>query len=403
LDITDHSGFICGKILGDLGADVIKIEPPGGEPSRNIGPFYHDIPDPQKSLYWFAYNANKRSITLDITTQDGREIFKRLVTDADLVIESFPPEYMDRLGLGYGTLSKVNPGVIMVSITPFGQAGPYKNYKGSDIVIAAMAGPLYLAGFTDRAPTWVNFPQCCLHAGAQAAVGAVMALWYRGATGKGQYIDVPMQESVVPAVISARLFFEFGKANYMRGGPYRLVGTLTPQRLVWQCKDGYVCFGIMGGAVGGERNRSLVQWMDREGIDTHLLKNIDWVALDMDAMTKEELDRLSEPIAEFFMTHTMQELYEGALKRGILLYPVNTVMDILKDPQLEARNFWTEVQHEELGETITYPGGFIKLSETYCGIRYRAPLIGEHNQEIYEKELGFSKEKLITLKQAGVI
>ena len=131
LDLTDEKGFLCGKILGDLGADVIKVERPGGDPGRTNGPFYHDIPDPEKSLYWFAHNNNKRSITLNIETVDGRELFEKLVGKADIVIESFAPGYMDELGLGYSALSQTKKQVVMTSITPFGQDGPYRNYKVS--------------------------------------------------------------------------------------------------------------------------------------------------------------------------------------------------------------------------------------------------------------------------------
>ena len=126
LDMADEKGLLCGKLLGDLGADVVKIEKPGGDPARKLEPFYHDEPDPEKSLFWFALNTSKRGITLDIETADGRGIFKKLVKSADFVIETFPPGYLDGLGLGYPELEKINPGIIMVSITPFGQAGPYK-------------------------------------------------------------------------------------------------------------------------------------------------------------------------------------------------------------------------------------------------------------------------------------
>ena len=132
LDLTNERGYICGQLLGDLGADVIKIEKPGGDPGRSIGPFFHDIPDPEKSLYWFSFNTNKRGITLDIETVDGQEIFKRLVRDADIVIESFDPGYMDKIGLGSPVLNQVNPRMIMTSITGFGQTGPYKDFKAPD-------------------------------------------------------------------------------------------------------------------------------------------------------------------------------------------------------------------------------------------------------------------------------
>jgi len=150
LDLTDTNGLLCGKLLGDLGADVIKIERPGGDAARNLGPFYHDEADPEKSLFWFAFNTSKRGITLDIETAEGQETLKSLVKGADFVIESFPPGYLDRLGLGYSALEKINPRIILVSITPFGQTGPYKDYKAPDIVAFAMGGYMYPFGDPDR-------------------------------------------------------------------------------------------------------------------------------------------------------------------------------------------------------------------------------------------------------------
>ena len=138
LDLTSEKGYLCGRMLADLGADVVKIERPGGDMGRRLGPFYHDIPHPEKSLYWFAYNASKRGITLDIETTDGRELFKRLVMTADVIIESFPVGYMDKLGLGYEALSRINRGIIFTSISPFGQSGPYSSFKDSDIVLVSM-------------------------------------------------------------------------------------------------------------------------------------------------------------------------------------------------------------------------------------------------------------------------
>ena len=186
LDLTDEKGFLCGKLLGDLGADVIKVERPGGDPARSIGPFYHDEADPEKSLFWFAFNTSKRGITLDIETAEGQEVFKRLVESADFVIESFPPGYMDQLGLGYSALEEVNPGIIMVSITPFGQTGPYKDYKAPDIVAWAMGGSMYPFGNADRPPVRISHhSQAYLHASGEAAVGAMLALYYRSITGEG--------------------------------------------------------------------------------------------------------------------------------------------------------------------------------------------------------------------------
>ena len=152
LDLTDEKGLLCGKLLADLGADVIKVEKPCGDSARNIGPFYHDIVSPETSLFWFAYNANKRSITLDFTTRDGKGIFERLVKTADFVVESFPPDYLAGLGLDYKDLARINPRIVMASITAFGHTGPYAHYKGSDIVVFAMGMLMSQTGDKDRPP-----------------------------------------------------------------------------------------------------------------------------------------------------------------------------------------------------------------------------------------------------------
>jgi crotonobetainyl-CoA:carnitine CoA-transferase CaiB-like acyl-CoA transferase len=219
LDLTDEKGLLCGKLLGDLGADVIKIERPGGDPARHIGPFYHDEVDPEKSLFWFAFNSSKRGITLDIESPDGQDIFKRLVKGADFVIESFPPGYMDNLGLGYKALEALNPAVIMVSITPFGQTGPYKDFKTSDIAAWAMGGQMYLLGEEDRPPIRISHhSQAYLHASCEAAVGATLALSYRTMTGKGQQVDVSVQASVARLAYGATLMWDVLKEINRRGG-----------------------------------------------------------------------------------------------------------------------------------------------------------------------------------------
>jgi crotonobetainyl-CoA:carnitine CoA-transferase CaiB-like acyl-CoA transferase len=186
LDLTDEKGMLCGRILGDLGADVIKVERSGGDKSRNIGSFYQDMPHPERSLYWFAYNANKRGITLNLQTADGRGLFKRLAKTSDFIIESFAPGYLEELGLGYPVLSEIKPAIILISITPFGQSGPYRDYKSSDIVSMAMGGLMYITGDADRPPVRVSVEQSYLHAGAHAAIGALLALHYRVLTGKDQ-------------------------------------------------------------------------------------------------------------------------------------------------------------------------------------------------------------------------
>ena len=403
LDLTDYNGFLCGRMLGDLGVDVIKVEPPGGEPSRRIGPFYKGILDPEKSLYWFAYNANKRGITLNIETADGQEIFKRLVKTAHFVIESFPVGYMDKLGLGYSSLSQINPGIILTSITPFGQTGPYSSYKASDIVVMAMSGLMYLCGDPDRPPNRISFPQANLFAAADAAACTLIAHYYRQTTGEGQWVDSAMQQATFPTTMNAPPYWELNKVILKRVGPLRTgLSSGVVQRQIWPCKGGYVSFPVYGGVLGASTNRSLTEWLDSEGMADDFLRGIDWDNFDMGQVTQEDWDHTSNLLMSFFQSHTVQELYEEALKRNIMIYPVSTPKDLAENVQLKAREYWFPVEHPELGETILYPGASVKASLTPIQIRRRAPLIGEHNHEIY-KELGLSEEELTLLKQGAVI
>lgn len=405
LDLTDEKGFLCGKIVADLGADVIKIERPGGDPSRNIGPFYKDIPAPEKSLYWFAYNANKRGITLDITTAVGQDLFKRLVARADFIIESFPLGYMDRLGLGYSELSKINPRIVITSITPFGQSGPYKEYQVSDIVATAMSGMMSISGDPDRPPVRISLAQAYLHAGADAAAGTMLAHYYRERTGEGQMVDVSIVASLVRLLMQFRPLWEFNRRLIHREGQFRWeISTGNVQRMLWPCKDGFVYFIVMGGGGNAPRsNRALVDWMEGDGMDVKVLKGVDWESTDIKSLGQQAFKEFEKVIGEFFMKYTRTELYQSALKRRIFLYPVSTVEDIVNDPQLSARGFWETVQHPELGSNITYPGAFAKLSETTIHFRHRAPLVGEHNQEVYVQELGLSQREINLLAESGII
>ena len=189
LDLTDAKGHLCGRILGDMGADVIKIEPPGGDPVRNRGPFYHDEPHPERDLNWFFANANKRGITLDLKTIDGLEIFKRLVGGAEVIIESFPPGYMEELGLDYASLIGIKPDIIFSSITPFGQDGPYAHYRVTDLVAASMGGMVYVHGDADRVPVRISVPHAYFLGSQHAAMGTITALYDRELTGEGQLVE----------------------------------------------------------------------------------------------------------------------------------------------------------------------------------------------------------------------
>ncbi|UCE72857.1 MAG: CoA transferase [Methanomassiliicoccales archaeon] len=404
LDLTTGGCLYCAKILADLGADVIKIENPGGDPARNIGPFYKDVPHPEKSLFWFAFNTNKRSITLDLQTADGQEIFQQLVETADFLIESFAPSYMDKLGLGYEVLSEINPRLIMTSITPFGQTGPYANYLSSDLVTWAMGGYMFLCGDPDRAPVWISLPQASIYGGSQAAAGTMIAHWYRERTGEGQSLDVSIQECIICFLNQAMQNWDLNEINSYRVG-YKYMTGGGPLTMGHRCRDGYVTCVIMGGAVKAQVHTSkvLTNWLAEEGNAPEWLKDFDWEH-DYDAMkhTPELVDRVESCFKEFFNDKTKKELYEKAVESRIMFAPLNDVQDIVEDRQLSSRDFWVKVEHPELGDVITYCGPVAKLTETPITSRRRPPLIGEHNDEVYG-ELGLSRNQILFLKQGGVI
>ncbi|MBI5603382.1 MAG: CoA transferase [Deltaproteobacteria bacterium] len=405
LDLTDEKGLICGKFLRDLGAKVIKIEKPGGDPARNIGPFYHDIQDPEKSLFWFSLNTGKKGITLDITRPKGKEIFRELVKGADCVLESFPPGTLDGLELGYKALCLIKSDLIMTSITPFGDKGPYRDYKGSDLILWALSGLLFICGDPDRPPVRISLEQSYLHAGADGAAGTVMALFHRGRSGKGQQVQVSILKAMERVAYTAHILWDArGKILRRPGSALRIppLGTKTP--LIWSCKDGYVAFYLFGGAMGAVSNPALTQWLDEEGLASEVMKAMDWPKFDIGTTLQEDIDRhIVGPIAEFFKGRTKKELWEGGIKRRVMVYPVNDAHGVLNDQQLKERNFWARVAHTHLEDTLDYPGPFIKVEGELCQVRGRAPLIGEHNEEIYVNELGLSGEDLVRLKAEGVI
>ena len=405
LDLSNELGFLCGKILGDLGADVIKIEPPGGDPARRFGPFYGDQPDPEKSLFWFGFNNNKRGITLNLESARGRELFAQLVAKADFVIETFTPGYLDSLNLGYTALAKINSRLVLTSITPFGQTGPYSKFKASDIEIMALSGCMSLTGDPDRPPLRVTFPQSYGWTSSYAAMGALIAHYHRELTSEGQQVDVSAQACLLWAFSHAHTFWDLNRQVEKRAGSFMTGRSITgaKMRVFWPCQDGYLNFIIYGGEAGRRTNQALVEWMDSKGMAPDSLKQKDWKAFDIAQVGQEEIDRMEEPIESFFKGVTKAEFFKEVVKRQMLGYPVASVKEIFADPQHEARSFWQTIEHPELQTSFEYPGGFAKFSDGACRIWRPAPLIGEHNQEIYGQELGMSPAKIAELQKQGVI
>jgi crotonobetainyl-CoA:carnitine CoA-transferase CaiB-like acyl-CoA transferase len=404
LDLTDERGLLCGKILGDLGADVVQVEPPGGSPARQVGPFYGDDPAPHKTLYWWAYSANKRGITLNLEHPDGRALLERLAASSDFVIESFDPGYLDGVGLGYSRLSEINPGVVMVSITAFGQEGPYAGDQATDITGMALGGFMHLTGDPDRAPLRPGFPHFYLHGSAAGATGAMLAHTHRALTGEGQHVDVSCQQAVARTLAHAPQIWDIEGAVLQRMGVYRQTSGENRVRINWPCADGFVNYMLQGGGVAAS-TRALFQWMEEDGFDVAGLQAVDWENLGYGGISPELMDAVALPMEPFFLRHTREELTQESLSRRILLFPVAAPGDLRHHPQLEARGYFAELEHPELAASVSYPGAFAKGGDgtDVIALRRRPPLVGEHNLEVYRDELGLSPEEIDSLRRAGVI
>ncbi|HLZ69046.1 MAG TPA: CoA transferase [Dehalococcoidia bacterium] len=389
LDLTDEHGLLCGQILADLGADVIAIEPPGGSPARRIGPFAGDVPEAGRSLYWFAYARNKRSVTLDLESEEGRAGLRTLVRDADFLVESFAPGYLDGLGIGYPALRQLNPRLVMVSITAFGQEGPKSHYAATDLIALAASGVLLLTGDEDRPPVRTAVPQAFLHAGAEAAVGALIAHHARERDGIGQHVDVSAQTAAMMATQSFILAEGWGDravqriAGGMKAGRHKL-------RFVYSCEDGHVSVTFLFGNSIGPYTRRLFEWMYEEEFVDEATRDKDWIGFWERIASREEpaeeLTRCTEAIARFMLSKTKAELFAEARRRGLLIVPISTTADLVASEQYRSRGFWTELEHPELGRTIAYPGPFARFTSAPIQYRRRPPLVGEHNGEVLVAE-----------------
>ena len=405
LDLTDEKGLSCGKILADLGADVIQVEKPEGNPARSIPPFFEDIAHPERSLFWLAFSAGKRSITLNWEAEAGKDLLKRLAKTTDFIIESFPPGYLERAGLGYEDLAKTNPRVIVASITPFGQTGPFKDYKAGDLVASAMGGMVCCTGEPDRAPLRISADLAYCQAGIHAVIGLLIGLSHRTATGQGQRVDVSMQASTVRTLHTQLPYWEYSHRIVQRSGIRRFRGGVSTQE-IWPCKNGFVSWMFFGGAVGTQQMRSMVEWMEGKGMAGSLSTEVqNWAALDLTKVSSEKIKSWEKVIGDFFLAHTKEELYQEALEKRIPLTPLNDMSDVVEDEQLAARGFWVGVDQGELKTRLRYPGFLFQTTEEKClpKVRRRAPLIGEHNPEIYIGELGLREDELNALRKEGIV
>ena len=406
LDISDERGFYCGKLLGDLGADVIKIEKPDGDPARSKPPYFHDTPGPENSLLWMGLNTNKRGITLDLEKSAGQAVFKKLCETADIVVESFDPGYLDKIGLGYEALKAINPRLIMASVSALGQTGPYSRYKAPSIVVWSLSGQGFITGEQDRPPLSISYPIPFFFGCMQATIGALTALYHRHVTGRGQHVDAPSVLSLAWATGSdPQGLWLNDRMILMRSGRYwprpqtKPDGTVQNINvpLTYPCKDGGVKFfpfveeGMLPSTNG------MTQWAIEEGFGNDALRTVDWSTWNWQTITQELVDEITDCFARLYLEHTKAELFDEAQKRGIQLYPVFTVTDMVNFPQLSIRGFWETVDCPAQGEPVTYPGAFTKLSDGSCRIRRPAPQLGEHNEEVLVNELGMSPEDLTAL------
>ncbi len=397
LDLSGEFGQFCSRLMGDHGADVIKIEPPEGDDVRRLGPFYEDVEDVDRSLYWHAMNTNKRSVTLNLATDQGRELLHRLLSTTDIVVESYQPGTMARWGLDFETLHAQYPSLIMVSITPFGQTGPYRDYRATELETLALGGFMSVCGDPDRPPTRVGQPQATVFSSINAYTGAMLAYYHRLRGGEGQHVDAAMQEGATNVHYAQLIWNGYGVVSPRMGTTLLFGGVAIP--ISFACRDGYVQ------AIPALSWDTFIPWIDEHGMAGDLMceewqERLESLVTDW---TQEQVDYACGIIGRFLAGFTKKELYETAIQRRQMLYPVQTVQDAREDRQLLDRQYFVEVDVPALDRTLTYPGAPYRMSATPWRIDRAAPGLGEHNAAIYGDVLGLSKANLASLRQEGVI
>lgn len=380
LDLSGPLGNYAGKLFAELGADVVLVEPPQGSALRHQPPYLDDTPGIEASLAFAYHNTSKRGITLDLKLPIDQDSLRSLVATADLVIETAAPGTMASRGLDYDTLAKLRPGLVMLSITPFGQTGPYAQYQAEDIVALALGGFLSLGGYPDSAPMRVHGDQAILCANMYGAVAAMIALTQAELTGRGEHIDVSMQEAVVLAMENAIQFYDLeGTVRKRWAGEQRFAGTG-----VYACSDGYVF--LMAGGIGANRFwERTIKWFADEGMaGVEELSLPKWQQVEY-LQSDEAKRRFNELFIPWAAPRSKANLYHAGQARQIPIAPVNTPADILENPQLRSRGHFVDVVGAVAGRTLRMPGAPYKLSGTPWRVQRPAPRLGQHNEEVWRE------------------
>jgi len=389
LDLADEKASFCSKLLADLGAYVIKVEKPGGDSSRKIGPFLENLTHPERSLFFHYNNTNKLGITLNIENSAGREIFFRLIKRADVVVETFPTGYLEELGLGFEVLSEINPGLILVSVAGFGQNGPRSKYKSCDLVASAFGGQMFVSGSSSTPPLKPFGEQSYYTASLFAAIGILLALRKRVHTGRGEHIDISLQESVASTLDQVMVRYLYEQIIPKRQGSLHWNYSFC----ILPCRDGHILMAPF------QQWETLVEWMDSEGMAENLTDE-KWSE---EEYRLRHLNHIIEVLERWTKTHTTNELFELGQLMRFPWAPVYSPEDVLDNPQLKSREFFINVEHPEIKRSISYSGSPYKFSRSSSGRWKRAPLIGEDNVQIYQEELGLSDEELQRLSSLNVI
>ncbi len=362
------SGPYCGKLMAGFGAEVVKIEPPGGDAARKAGPFPNDTPNPEKSGLFLYLNTGKKSVTLDLDKEGDRERVLDIARRMDVLIENYPPGWLPSLKLGYDDLAAINPRLVMVSITPFGQTGPYRDFLGTDMVVHALSGELYLAGRPEREPLKKGGSLAEYHGGLNGYLGGLNALHAREVTGRGQHVDVSLLEGATSVIGMAVMRWVYGGNLDRRRGAD---GHPWPNG-IWPVEDGYIL----------AYSRPSVDWwalfvkmMEECGIPQ--FGDPKYATAEGRTKHVEELDGLFQ---SWLSGRTKEEVYHLAQRHGLPFGYVATAPDLLASPQLKARGFFVEIDHLAAGR-LPYPGAPFVMGKTPFNFT-RAPLLGEHNEQV---------------------